>query len=142
MPRFYFAYGSNLSLEQMQDRCPGSKPVRSHRLPGFRLVMRGVANVEPDAGAEVHGAIYAITDSDERVLDGYEGFPTLYGKGGFTTQIGESSEEVMFYELVERRFKRAREGYVEIISAGYGDWNLPSESLQRAVQDAKNRGDL
>lgn len=126
----------------MQDRCPGSKPVRSHCLFGYRLVLRGVANIEPQAGAEVQGAIYAITDSDERSLDEYEGFPTRYTKGSFTARIAEADEEVTFYELVARRYKRAREGYVEIIRTGFRDWDLPVESLQRAVQDAQDRGDL
>lgn len=140
--RFYFAYGSNLCLGQMQERCPGSEPLRSHRLPGYRLVLRGVANIEPETGAEVHGAIYAITDADERTLDTFEGFPTLYKKGTFTVQIAEADEEVTFYELVARRYKPAREGYVEIIRTGFRDWELPEESLERAVQDAQDRGDL
>ena len=142
MSRFYFACGSNLCLEQMQERCPGSEPLRSHRLPGYRLVLRGVANIEPEAGAEVHGAIYFITESDERILDGYEDFPTLYTKSTFTAQIAEADEEVTFYELVARRYKPAREGYVEIIRTGFRDWNLPVESLQEAVRDAEDRGDL
>lgn len=101
--RLYFAYGSNLSPEQMARRCPdsiflGKATLRGHR---WQINERGVANLGPvvpavpaagsKAGsrgrsrggdnnsrdksedAVVEGLIYAISVADERQLDSYEG---------------------------------------------------------------------
>jgi len=128
--RLYFAYGSNLSLEQMRFRCPDSRPVRSHFLPDHVLVLRGVANIEDRPGSHIPGAIYEISEGDERTLDGYEGFPTLYTKLFFETDLGE----VMYYRLVVEQYKKARDGYVGIIETGYKEWELPLDHLQAAIE--------
>ena len=77
----YFAYGSNLNLNQMQRRCPDSRPVSRTVLSGYRLMFPrpdrlwrgGVASIEPDASAYVEGVLYELSDTDIRSLDRYEG---------------------------------------------------------------------
>ncbi|KAK7227670.1 hypothetical protein V2G26_015673 [Clonostachys chloroleuca] len=96
----YFAYGSNLSYSQMQDRCkdcPGQSavPVAIARLDGWKWIIgdRGYATIIPpplfrggsllsEWGATdveestsremVYGILYNITSDDEALLDGYE----------------------------------------------------------------------
>jgi hypothetical protein len=126
----YFAYGSNLSLAQMDNRCPGHRPIRKHRLPGFRLVLRGAANIEDAPGEHIEGAIYEITEEHERALGGYEGAPTVYDQQWFETEDGP----VLYYRMVEPHFIPPREGYVETIEAGYRDWELPTTSLDKAKE--------
>lgn len=131
----YFAYGSNLNLGQMRRRCPGSRPVRAHFLEEHELVLRGVANIEDAPGSHIPGAIYEICESDEKTLDKYEDFPTLYTKLFFESDIGK----VMYYRLVEPEFKRARNGYVEIIETGYEEWELPHDHLEAAIKAQSER---
>lgn len=98
--RLYFAYGSNLSPEQMARRCPDSIFLGKATLPGYRWQAneRGIANVvmdpDPDADPEVmkkgregrgrdgeeekepaavEGLLYALSLDDEIRLDRYEG---------------------------------------------------------------------
>ena len=40
----YFAYGSNLSTEQMRERCPESQPWRTVLLMGYRLAFGSVSS--------------------------------------------------------------------------------------------------
>ena len=71
----YFAYGSNLFLEQMQRRIVGEPKVigadflEKHRL-GFTIFSKtwngGVADIVPEAGLKVWGAIYELTKSSWR----------------------------------------------------------------------------
>ena len=136
MPSLYFAYGSNLSLEQMRSRCPDSRPVRAHYHEGHTLVLRGPANIEDAEGSRIPGAIYEISQQDEKILDGYEGFPSVYTKLSFETDLGT----VMYYRLVEPKHRRAREGYVNVIATGYGDWGLPIEHLEAAIEAERLRG--
>ncbi|KAK7425009.1 hypothetical protein QQZ08_008405 [Neonectria magnoliae] len=95
----YFAYGSNLSTEQMRQRCPYSTPVGLAHLEGWRWFIngRGYANVAQistddsntgkgkskatDAADEgVYGLLYLLPPQDEERLDGYEGVPHAYQK--------------------------------------------------------------
>src|SRR5206468_12360573 len=76
--QLYFAYGSNLNRDDIRRRCPGARPGTRARLNGWRLSFRGVANIEPQPGATVHGALWWLTDDDVCSLDSYEGAPSHY----------------------------------------------------------------
>ncbi|KAK0701878.1 hypothetical protein B0T26DRAFT_757852 [Lasiosphaeria miniovina] len=73
--RLYFAYGSNLSLDQMAARCPQSTFRGRAVLPDFQwqINQRGVANIVPRAGSSVHGLVYELGAGDEKRLDRNEG---------------------------------------------------------------------
>ena len=80
--RLYFAYGSNMDVQQMSTRCPDAELIRPVRLDGYRLAYRGAgyATILPEPGSHVDGALWRITAWNERDLDRYEGFPRHYGK--------------------------------------------------------------
>lgn len=82
--KYYFAYGSNLYMKQMQRRCPNSKYVGFGRLPNFRWQIneRGFANVVHTEGHWVDGLVYEIEDTDEEKLDISEGV----SKGAYEKQ--------------------------------------------------------
>ena len=69
----YFAYGSNLNVAQMAQRCPGAKLLGRIKLPGWKLVFRGVADAIQEPGAFCYGGVWRITPEDEAALDTYEG---------------------------------------------------------------------
>ncbi|KAF2101677.1 hypothetical protein NA57DRAFT_64399 [Rhizodiscina lignyota] len=64
----YFGYGSNLWLEQMAERCPGSTFV------GIALPLdHSIDSV--DVQTHVWGIAYSLTEPDEAILDRKEGVP-------------------------------------------------------------------
>ena len=67
----YFAYGSNLDLEQMAQRCPDAEIVGPVRLENYELRFRGsgFATVAPKKGSTVHGLVWKITPNCEQSLD-------------------------------------------------------------------------
>ncbi|KAJ4018238.1 hypothetical protein NW752_002143 [Fusarium irregulare] len=73
--KYYFAYGSNLHLQQMKKRCPGSKFIGSAKLVDYRWQIneRGYANVIEAQGHWVEGLVYEINARDEARLDINEG---------------------------------------------------------------------
>ena len=79
----YFAYGSNMDLNQMDFRCPDAQALETVRLEGYRLAFRsnggnrGVATILPDPDSYVDGVLWEISPEDERNLNFYEGFPRL-----------------------------------------------------------------
>lgn len=48
--KLYIAYGSNLNLMQMAERCPTARVVGTSMLENYQLVFRGVATIEPRQG--------------------------------------------------------------------------------------------
>ena len=83
---YYFAYGSNMNLDQMAYRCPAASVVEKVKLEGYRLTFCGrgkgcgVATILPEEGSRVEGVLWKITPECEKSLDFYEGYPHLYGR--------------------------------------------------------------
>lgn len=106
---FYFAYGSNLDLLQMQLRCPDAQFVSTARLDGYRVCfprksfVRDCAtiSVEPAMGDCVWGALYELSDDEMRRLDEREGFSPLAEDADrnkhtrMTIQVEASDERVV-----------------------------------------------
>ena len=100
----YFAYGSNMDLNQMAFRCPDAEVLETVRLEGYRLAFRsnggnrGVATILPDPDSHVDGVLWEISPEDERNLNFYEGFPRLYGKRTLTVvnRLGKEVEAMAY----------------------------------------------
>jgi gamma-glutamylcyclotransferase len=73
-PIYYFGYGSNLWLDQMRRRCPGSEFVSVAVLSDWKWIIceRGFANIIKSPGDIVYGFVYTLNPSDEKILDGFE----------------------------------------------------------------------
>ncbi|KAF8077705.1 Butirosin biosynthesis, BtrG-like protein [Lyophyllum atratum] len=82
VPTLYFAYGSNLWLDQMRRRCPGSTYIGTALLPKWKWFINtaGYANVKESGEDIVYGMVYTLTAEDEAKLDGFEGVPYNYIK--------------------------------------------------------------
>ena len=109
----YFAYGSNLGLEQMAKRCPESRYIGHARLPDFRWQIneRGYANVVPEPGGYVEGLCYLLSPEDEARLDRSEGVPAAYEKMHYevevftasVTLVGRKVAEILGHSLANRQ---------------------------------------
>jgi gamma-glutamylcyclotransferase (GGCT)/AIG2-like uncharacterized protein YtfP len=70
----YFAYGSNMILEAMRERCPTARVLAPAVLHDwrYRINGRGFATVVPATGSVVHGLLWEIDAKAEAALDIYE----------------------------------------------------------------------
>lgn len=83
MESWYFAYGSNLWMDQMRERTgvsyTGERAPRIAHLADHRLVFQHLAEGEPafanilSSGAGVVGVVYRCSHTDLERLDRYEG---------------------------------------------------------------------
>lgn len=75
MSVYYFAYGCNMHLKQMAERCPSSIFTGIGYIAGYRWQIneRGVANIVECAGDYVEGIVYEVNARDKRQLDRNEG---------------------------------------------------------------------
>ena len=81
-PFLYFGYGSNLDEARLHIHCPSARLVSTARLADHRLAFSieskntwhgGVADIRPEAGREVWGALWLIDDEHAEPLDRQEG---------------------------------------------------------------------
>jgi phage replication-related protein YjqB (UPF0714/DUF867 family) len=132
----YFAYGSNLCVQQMAARCPDAIDPRPAVLCDHDWLIneRGVATVEPFAGSEVHGVLWQLSDHDLTVLDSAEGVPVRYRRDRLTvhTDIGPAPAWVYIDPRVTTGAPRP--GYLSRIIDGAMAHGLPQrwiDFLQR-----------
>jgi hypothetical protein len=71
----YFAYGSNMSIEQMGERCTDSVKIGVATLHGYEFMINelGVAGVTERSDSAVIGILWQISEEDKEALDFWEG---------------------------------------------------------------------
>ena len=130
----YFAYGSNLHHLQMKKRCKDSFFIKKINLKNFRLTFRSkyrAADIEIKKNSIVPGALFQISKSDEKKLDVYEDYPTLYKKYYFKYY----GKKVMTYIMTKKTtFTFPTERYLNIVKRGYKDCKLDKKYLNKALK--------
>ena len=131
----YFAYGSNLHHFQMKRRCKDSVFLKKINLRNFKLTFRSkyrAADIEPKKNSIVPGGLFEISKSDEKKLDIYEDFPTLYKKFYFYYY----GKKVMTYTMVNKTpFRFPTDRYLRVVQQGYKDCRLDKKLLKKALID-------
>ena len=130
----YFAYGSNLNHFQMKKRCKDSSFLKKINLKDFKLTFRSkyrAADIEPKKNSIVPGGLFEISKSDEKKLDVYEDYPTLYKKYYFTYY----GKKIMTYTMTKKTpFTFPTERYLNIVKRGYKDCGLDKKELNTALK--------
>ena len=97
--------------------CRSAVAIGKYTLPGHRLVFRGVADVVVDPDNSVVGALWEIGESDEDQLDGYEGYPLLYGK--------RYHDGILFYQMTHGFHQHApSQYYLNRVLEGMQDFDI------------------
>ena len=141
----YFAYGSNINLNQMAVRCPDAKVVEPAVLEGYKLLFRGngssfgVATIAPKEGSQVQGLLWKLTPYCELSLDIYEGSPRLYEKQAIMLHTKSGKQvSAMVYVMTRERERMpsipTRSYYIGILE-GFQQNGLPENSLEQALNN-------
>ena len=99
MKRLYIAYGSNLNVRQMKTRCPNAKILGTAKMKGWELLFKGSKSgsyltIEKKENGIVPVVIWEVSESDEKALDRYEGYPTFYYKKDIKVQYKASEQAI------------------------------------------------
>jgi gamma-glutamylcyclotransferase (GGCT)/AIG2-like uncharacterized protein YtfP len=138
MPRLYIAYGSNLNLQGMQSRCPTAEVAGTAVLKDYQLRFRdGLATVEPKPGAEVPVLVWDIQPGDEKRLDNYEGWPSLYRKENVTVEMSGKPVSAMVYIMNGgHRLSPPGKYYYDILLEGYRTAGFDARILENAIDES------
>lgn len=138
----YFAYGSNLSMKQMKERCPSVRFLSKAVLPRYQLVFAlrskrwggGVAGIVPEPAEQVEGIVYQICKEDLERLDEFEGTAKgQYSRGKVNVILpnGASMEAWTFFANPEEGGPfRPSKKYLETILEGVKEHRLSEQFME------------
>ena len=147
--RYYIAYGSNLNIRQMRLRCPGARIIGTSVVEGYRLLFKGsktgsYLTIEPQKGASVPVAAWAVTEEDEAALDRYEGFPTFYYKKemelplkGIKTGKVRLRKVFVYIMHEDRPLGLPSASYMATCMEGYRRFGFDEAFLEQAYADSR-----
>jgi len=132
----YFAYGSNLDVQQMPRRCAETvRLVAPGRLRGYGLAFKayssswggGVADVVVAPQQEVWGLVYDVSLAGLERLDVYEGYPHLYTRFQGTIETSRSVlTAVWIYTVVHKQgFIPPSQAYLGILQRAARCFDFP-----------------
>ena len=139
--RLYFAYGSNMSLEQIKGRCPSCEFKGVAVLNGKKVVCNKLSQNKIDHFAglvdsptdQVMGVLYQLSSKDISFLDGKEkGYHRSTGEF-LVEEIGTGRPIDCFTYLVTNPVtpQRPPPKYLERILKGCQDHKLPLEYMEK-----------
>ncbi len=139
----YLAYGSNLNIGQMAQRCPTATVIGKGVLQNYELLFKGrqkgaVATIEPKENSQVPFVIWEIETRDENALDIYEGYPRLYRKEKLEVELNGEKVEVMVYIMNEGYdLNEPATNYLSTIVDGYVKNELDITILEQHLSNTK-----
>ena len=143
--KYYIAYGSNLNIQQMWQRCPSARIIGTAELEGWQLLFKGsltgsYLTIEQEPSGRVPVAVWEVTREDERSLDWYEGFPNFYYKKELTLSVkgirsGIVRERPVFVYIMheDRAFGLPTDLYFKACADGYRDFDFDTAHLLDAL---------
>ena len=142
--KYYIAYGSNLSVQQMAVRCPDAKIAGMAVLKDWKLAFKVHADIVPCEGREVPVLIWQISESDEQNLDVYEGYPLYYIKKDLDVTMtdldGNHPRNItaMVYVMAEGhdQLQPPMRGYYQVLMEGYERFGFDKNQLELALKEA------
>ncbi len=134
----YFAYGSNMDVLQMQQRCPTASLAGRATLKAYRFIIQrdGFASVVADPMAAVFGLLWQLQPEDEAALDQYEGISVgLYRKEMVTVRNATGQNvSAMIYIAEEATPGQPEADYLKSILAAARAFSFPETYCQQLEQ--------
>ena len=126
-PSLYFAYGINMSREDMARRCPGASIVGVATLRDYRFLItdRGGASVIPFLGSVVFGVLWSIGETDLAALDHYEGVPDSYLRWNMDVLVDGDPVTAEIYTATSVKEGRPWPMYLERIVGAAREVGMP-----------------
>ena len=138
---FYFGYGSNMSLEYIQNR-RGVYPTKSlpGHLEGYRLIMNmegpifiepSFANITPDSNGIVEGVVHLILETELTKIINTEGEDYEVTDIRVKTTEGNKSAKTLIYKAISDVDIPPSRRYMKILIKAARDSRLSSEYIHK-----------
>ncbi len=134
----YFAYGSNMDLDQMKIRCPGSSVIGIGQLTHYTMAFTrwsrswksGTADILPERGAIVHGVLFNLTLDGLKKLDKFADYSNSYLRQDVTVIFGVEVLPAMTYVARRQGVYLPSKSYLGKMVQGGIQNHLPEEYIE------------
>lgn len=124
---YYVSYGSNLNKNHMASLVPHAKPIGKGILKDYELIFRYYADIKKKKGDFVNVGIWEIDKYDEKYIDYYESYPSLYRKEIVDVEMEDGQvKKCMVYIMNDDQYenKKPSMSYLDSILKGYNDFDI------------------
>lgn len=140
-----FAYGTNISQEQMLSHCPNAVLLGYGTLLNYELKFQGfrkhaIANLVKKRGAELPIAVYELEPEGRFTIDNYEKFPYNYAKKKAVAILNGQKIKGYIYVL-----KKKLEGgipsdaYLNALRAAYWEADMDPVYIDNALKEVEEK---
>jgi gamma-glutamylcyclotransferase (GGCT)/AIG2-like uncharacterized protein YtfP len=128
---YYFAYGMNTNLDEMNRRCPNAENMGVGYLKDYKMVFKYHADMVPVTGHAAPGVLWSITPDCLDALDMLEGFPKYYLRDvvTVTTASGDNVEALMYYMTGNDYPSDPSNNYYDMVLRGYDSHGISEKYL-------------
>lgn len=131
--KYCVAYGRNLDIKRMKEKCPHCVLIGKTFLKDWQIAFKKYITLEPKLGEVTPVGIWEIDELAEKELDKIENFPTLYRKDYVNIDVNGNTEKALVYLINDKKDKYPNAVYFEKILIGYNDFNFDRKFLDDAI---------
>lgn len=131
--KYSIAYGRNLDLKRMKERCPHCKLVGKAMLKDWQIAFRKYITVEPCKGGEVPVGVWEIDEVAEKELDIIEEYPVMYDKQEVEITLNGKVIKALVYTINDTHPKYPDKAYLNRVLIGYDDFKFDKKYIFDAI---------
>ena len=133
MKKFCIAYGRNLDLKRMKEKCPHCVLVGKTYLKNWQIAFRKYITLEKCHGKEVPVGIWQFDYIGEKELDVIENFPIMYRKEYVDVEFDGKRLKCLVYLINDSHPKFPDEPYLQRVLIGYNDFGFNKKYINEAI---------
>ena len=135
MTHYYFAYGRNTNLNDMEHRCHGAVRIDNAWIDGYAFKWRTAADIELATDNYVVGVLWALTDEHLASLDRFEGFPNYYFRQRVIAKTGQQEYLSWVYMMVNQGSESMPgDEYRTALFEGYDQNHLSTDQMELGLK--------
>jgi len=128
MTHYYFAYGRNTNLNDMEHRCPGAVRMGNAWIDGYAFKWRRTADIEllsDPSDNYVVGVLWELSGEHLANLDKFEEYPSYYFRQRVIAKTGQQEYVSWAYMMVNQ-----------------GDESMPGDEYRTALFEGYDQNHL
>ncbi len=131
--KYAIAYGRNLDLNRMKEKCPHCVLVGKAILQDWQIAYKRYITLEPCKGGQIPVGVWEINEEAEKELDIIEQYPTVYRKEYVKINFNGKEVEALVYLINDTHPKYPDKKYFERLLVGYKYFDFDEKYLYEAI---------
>lgn len=142
MNQICIAYGRNLDIKRMEQKCPHAKLLGKAQLNGWEIDFGKYITLVPAEDKIVPVGLWEIDDTALSEIDKIEGYPTLYRKEYVQIEYNNKTFNALVYLLNDMTPYALPADYIERLKIGYADFGYDFNIIQEAIDKHNKKSNL